>query len=750
MPALELLDFQQEAAKKIIGRALGYYAEGPDKMSGRTVPFVSQLKAVTGAGKTPILASVIGSLGPAIVLWTTKFSSVVDQTFNNLRSGGKYHHLLGAAEVEVMKFSDIPSADAWHRILDQTEGTAILISTVAAWYTSEKDERLNVHRENNEDWGEGTRWDQLKTKRHRPLWVVYDEAHNTTTEQIELLDELDPAGFFVASASPVKGKLQQYLTSLSDEERKKRVVPVSTKAVVDAELLKATISLTDFDSSTDEMLAEVVQRRKAVENGLARQNSHVVPKAIYVVEASNAKDDSRDARPIAIWKALVNQNGVRPASIAVCTNTKNLPVDAIAVKTLGQLSDAFTHIIFNKKLQEGWDDPSVYVCYFDGETTSATRIQQVVGRALRQPEARHFSDEDLNTAFFYINCPSEALDTIVDELKEELRIYKGDDEPDDFEPFQIKEEKKALPRIALRPEYVGKLRVPLLQLELPPGDPLLKLIKQKTLGFDEDDRSAPGKALVSIVSVKTGYVAQQTRDLFEDMRVRAGLFLQQEIRSHSRNCVSAIHPKTFSSEKLDKTACYGSKALEHYRDTALEVVKEYESRVELRKSVDTDGDYIVETYQPSGGVERVFDHSAHPKYDAKGFNPDELKMAKALDEFKDFVWVRNKSRLDYGIPLPRKSGTSSTFFPDFLWWVKDCVWAIDPTGAFLADEKIKNKLLHVPDPLRIALVTPGKYDENFKKTSDDGWTLSRRRMGSSDPERFDSLADLLQALVDAS
>jgi len=752
---IELLDFQQEASKKLVERSLAYYAVGPDavgpdKLSGRIVPFVGQLKAVTGAGKTPILVNVIGHLGPSIVLWTTKFSSVVDQTFHNLRTGGKYHHLFGGAKVDVLKFSEIPSAAAWHRILDQADGTTVLISTVAAWYSSEKDERLNVHRE-SKDWGAGTRWDQLKTNRQRPLWVVYDEAHNTTTEQVELLDELDPAGFFVASASPVKGKLQQYLTGLSEDVRKLRIVPVSTKAVVDAQLLKSTISIADYDTGTDEMIGEAVKRLNMLDKGLKAAGSHVVPKAIYVVEASNVKDETGDPRPVLIWKTLVNQCKISPETIAICTNTKNLPAGAIAVKSLDQLSDKFTHIIFNKKLQEGWDDPSVYVCYFDGKTDSATRIQQVIGRALRQPEVQHFSDEDLNTAFFFINCPNEALDKIVDELKEELRIYKGDDEPDDFEPFQIKEERRALPKIPVRSKFEDKLRVPKLQLEVPPGEPLLKIVKQKTIGFDDDDRSAPGKALVNVVSVKTGEVKQQSRDLFEDMRVRSGSFLQQEIRSHSRNCANSIHPKAFSSEKLDKTACYGSKALEHYRQVAIDVVREYESRVELRKSVDpTEGEYVVGPYQPSGSVEREFDYSAHPKYDSKSFNPDEAKMAKALDEFKKFVWVRNKARVDYGIPLPRKSGSSSTFYPDFLWWVKDSVWAIDPTGAFLADEKIRNKLLHVPEPLKIALVTPGKYDENFKKIGDEGWTLSRKRMGSSEPERFDSLGELLQALVDAS
>ena len=72
------------------------------------------------------------------------------------------------------------------------------------WNSSERDERLNVHRP-CPDWGARTRWNRLKLDRKRPLWVVYDEAHNTTTEQVELLDNLNPAGFFVASASQLKG-----------------------------------------------------------------------------------------------------------------------------------------------------------------------------------------------------------------------------------------------------------------------------------------------------------------------------------------------------------------------------------------------------------------------------------------------------------------------------------------------------------------------------------------------------------------
>lgn len=743
MSRLELLDFQQDAVESLVDAAVTYYSSTPDRISGRVVPFVGQLRAVTGAGKTPILATAISRLAPAIILWTTKFGSVVDQTFSNLTTGGKYHHLLGA-DVEVIKFNEIPSYAAWQRILEKKKsGLTILVSTVAAWNSAEKDERLNVHGRHT-DWGDKSRWEQLKVDRQRPLWVVYDEAHNTTSEQVELLDDLDPSGFFIASASPIKGRLNYYLTLLSQEQRDKRIIAVSTRAVVDAQLLKSTLSVADYDSEAAQMIKDVASRRATLEKALRRSRSNVTPKAIYVVESSNV--ESGVSRPIAIWNTLTVDCKIPPNQIAVCTNTKVLPANAISVKNIANLSDEFTHIIFNKKLQEGWDDPAVYVCYFDGQTNSATRIQQVVGRAMRQPESRHFDDASLNTAYFFINCPNDAIESIIDQLKEELRIYGAGTEPDDFEPFQIKEERKSVPSVPVRPQ-ARKLRVPKLQLELASGDGLKRLLIAKTYDFGTKDCVAPGKALVSIVSVKTGTVRTQTRDLLEDMRVPCGRYLQEQIRSSSRNCLNSMEPSLFSNQRLDTMACYKSKALEHYKELAREFVTSYENHVQLGVLADPDDRYFeIGPYQPSGTVFKNFQHSAHARYDASSLSPDELEMAKALDKFK-YVWTRNRPRLDYGIPLPLKSASSSVFYPDFLWFVGATVWALDPTGKHLLNEKIRTKLLTVPDPLKIALITRGKFDSHFHKVGDEGWTLSRFRLGNPAPESFDSLQEMLEALA---
>ena len=373
----------------------------------------------------------------------------------------------------------------------------------------------------------------------------------------------------------------------------------------------------------------------------------------------------------------------------------------------------------------------------------------MLGRAVRQPAAKHFSDEELNTAYFFVNCPNELLEKLTDQLKEELRIYQGNDP--DFEPFVFKEERKALQKIAVKLEWKNKFKVPRLQLEMPPGDALKKLIARKTFNFSETDRAAKGKALINIVSVKTGDVSQAKRDLFEDMRVRCGGFLYEQIKILSKNCCSAIHPGVFSNSALDKTACYNSKALDHYRELARVVVQEYENHVRLTELADPENqDYVVGPYQPSSSIEKPFKYAAHTHYDTKAFRDDELEVAKGLDKHKDYVWARNKDRLDYGISLPIKSGSSSVFYPDFLWRVKNTVWAIDPTGKFILLEKVRTKLMSVPSPLRIALITRGKLQSNYTVAAEDGWSLLRFRTGNAAPETFDSVDDLLSTLVHES
>jgi len=91
---------------------------------------MGQLRAVTGAGKTPILAQVVGTLGDAMVIWTTRSSAVVEQTYNNLK--GKYRSLLHqGGGVEILR--DLPSQSEWQSLLHNGHGLTVWVVTVGSW-----------------------------------------------------------------------------------------------------------------------------------------------------------------------------------------------------------------------------------------------------------------------------------------------------------------------------------------------------------------------------------------------------------------------------------------------------------------------------------------------------------------------------------------------------------------------------------------------------------------------------------------
>ncbi len=72
----------------------GRYKPRFDPETGLRLPFLCRLRAITGAGKTPILALTAQQLGDSVILWTTNRGAIIAQTKSNLLPGGRYADLL--------------------------------------------------------------------------------------------------------------------------------------------------------------------------------------------------------------------------------------------------------------------------------------------------------------------------------------------------------------------------------------------------------------------------------------------------------------------------------------------------------------------------------------------------------------------------------------------------------------------------------------------------------------------------------
>ncbi len=767
--AFALFPFQEDAAVALRSAALDWVAHAATSDAPRVgtmpIPFVGQLKAVTGAGKTPILADVVGGLGDAVVIWTSKSSAVVEQTYNNLR--GKYRSLLPGLNVRIIR--EIPGQQDWQELLQATTGLTIWVLTTASWNESEAskaggatDARLNLHRP-QPDWsGDTSPWSQLRTALRRPLWIVSDESHNQTDTQLDQLSALRPVGFFMASATPVHGELfdewQRILMREEDWRLLARAgqVPVRTAQVVAAELLKTTVELLDFQSGTEESLDGALEALDRVHLAGENEGATVTPRAIYVVEKSNPPRGSVDvARPVAIWNYLVSK-GVSEDAIAIFTDTREIPKGAQKVASLSQLQRRHTHIIFNQALQEGWDDPEAYVCYFDGETGSFLRVRQIVGRVLRQPGASRYASEELNTATLILNTPTDAYEQVVADLKSELRLYAPEDEPDAV-PIRVKTRKQPLPAEPIKEDWAGRLQLPRLSLKAPNMTPQVRALETEGHRlWPQEALDAPGLGRRSVVDLATETIGQtQLLHVLRSARTLNGVYLRRRLAARNRNALNAIDPDSYmKGPAYAQFSCQGSQAQATLTGLADAAADYYEDRV----TYDTDPDpdlaiWTASSHRPRTSEFLEFSHAAHGRYSRGNFNRDELAFAQAIDGLGRGVWARNGDAGDgYQVPLPFKVGDSLRFFPDFLWWPDGetgQAWALDTTGRHLVQEKIRGKLVGMGGP-RMGLIVRGQMDlEKEQSVGTDGWSAVIGRSGMKPlVEHRDDLSLLLQAILE--
>lgn len=763
---IDPFEFQREASATIVSRYLDYLADPVitgTKKHPRPVPFFQALSSITASGKTVILADAVSEIcsarSPApVILWLSKGKVVVEQSYNNLLPGGKYHHLLGNMSVRALAQYDTEEVRSEPRPI-------VYFATVGTFNQKDKESgNLLIYR-CDIDTAEQSTWDAIKnrldpTDARRPLIVVYDEAHNLSDQQVDLLMELEPEAFLLASATMrLPGQLRQDVELLRQHGYGDDwlVTNVDAKAVADSGLVKNTVVLGGYRSPMEETVAQLIEDMREAEDDASKYGLAASPKAIYVSNTNivagdaNRKDDpkqpfnQRQAPPILLWRYLTEQCGVDPSSIAVYCSLRFVrdfppPEDFKLFKGGDRDYSDFTagdyqHIIFNLSLQEGWDDPMCYFAYIDKSMDSRVQVEQVIGRTLRQPQAQHFAAERLNTAHFYIRVDrnqvfADVLDAVEEKLNSEapeIRVIRKT--PNKSRPVELTPRQECeVPGVAVRTEEAIK--------------PIAKLIDQMTDYRNDDGTNTKARGSRSVVRRRVGTTAsgEPTWEEFEQSNlVLARWIFTREVRHRH---VGALGIAPTSADKFDAWVGLGSNADAHIRQVAQQVVEAYVEHAFLaQKSVDP---YTVGPQLVVREDMEKYTNALHEGYD--GLNALELEFARALDR-EGHLWARNLPRSGFGIPLV-SLGPTTTFYPDFLVWRDDLVLAIDTKGGHLLAEAAARKLLTIKPSsssprLAVRLVSPGTYTKEAELEDRDGFTVwGVRHDGTRRVTQIGTMADV--------
>ena len=749
---IELLEFQRQAADTIADRYAEYW-EDP-AISGRrnalrALPFFQSLASITASGKTVILAAAVADIAAGlpvkpIVLWISRGKVVVEQSYANLAEGGRYHHLLGDAAVRpLVEYDKTDVAEATRPL--------VYFATVGTFNQKDKDQGSRLIYKCDIDTTDQSTWDALKDRldhgQHRPLIVVYDEAHNLSDQQTDLLLELDPQALLMASATM---RLPARLASEIQELKAKTghdegwlVTEVDARAVADAGLVKSTVLLAGYKSPMEETLDALIEDLHQAETDATAYGLPGTPKAIYVsqtniVEGNAYQTDNpkqpfpqRQAPPILIWRYLVEHHGVDPNTIAVyCTlkfDRNYPPPDDFHLLKGGDsdyqnfVAGDFRHVIFNLSLQEGWDEPLAYFAYIDKSMESRVQVEQIIGRVLRQPGVRHYASERLNTAHLYVRVDRNAVfDSLIKEVGQRLRSEAP------AVKFHTKSPGKAKPT-ELQPRETRE--VPGTGYDTTDAiEPITQLIAQFT-DYRDDTRNTEGEGARRVITRTVG-VDAETEAQWESYKrssiVSARWLFTREVRRLFQNALG-IAPT--SDPKFDALIGVGSPAYTHIQALARQVVDAYLDNVYLKQR--KPDPYRVGPQLVRADEMVRYQHSLHEGYD--GLNQLERDFADALDRLGS-AWCRNPSRSGYGIPLVTP-GTTRTFYPDFLVWPNDDVFAIDTTGGHLLADKAARKLLAIQAPagvssrIVIRFVSEGSWSATPQPQQEDSegftvWDLS--------------------------
>lgn len=211
-------------------------------------------------------------------------------------------------------------------------------------------------------------------------------------------------------------------------------------------------------------------------------------------------------------------------------------------------------------------------------------------------------------------------------------------------------------------------------------------------------------------------------------RVSARWLFQREIM---RRFQGALGVAPTSAPKFDALVGFGSSAHVQIQQVAREVVTAYIENVDLKQKP-IDSYEVGPTYVRIEEIEK-FQNALHEGY--SDLNALELEFARSIDKL-GLPWFRNPPKSGYNIPLI-SVGPTRNFYPDFIAWKGDDVFAIDTTGGHLLKDKTNRKLLSIlpakgaSGSLLVRFVSAGTWNAEVEEEDSAGFTVWGRKPDGS-------------------
>lgn len=378
------------------------------------------LRVPTGGGKTWLAAKSVQLVNThllrcehSVILWLVPSKPIREQTIKALKNRSHPYHaaLREAGPITVMELEE--AKNVTRATLDTS--TTVIVATRQAFQVEEEECRkvyqssgaLMHHFDNLSPTqrdellteGEGaertTPYSLANVLRLRRPFVVVDEAHNSRTElAFDMLARFRPSGVMELTATPDLDRTPtNVLHSVSAAELKAE------------EMIKLPVVL-ETEPNWQQCLADAIGRRDALHK-LADEDrragaAYLRPLVLIQSEPRRTEVETLDFERVK--NELITNHRIPASEIVVATgDEKGLEqIDADYKQGIADPACPVKFVITQKALAEGWDCPFAYILVSMASLSSATAVEQLLGRVLRQPGASHRSARELNQSYAFV------------------------------------------------------------------------------------------------------------------------------------------------------------------------------------------------------------------------------------------------------------------------------------------------------------------------------------------------------------
>lgn len=566
--------------------------------------------------------------------------------------------------------------------------------------------------------------DRTQLDNRIPIVVIVDEEHmfsgKNAKKSEKVLARINPKLEIRISATPI---------SQGDE-----MVTVYREDVVKEEMIKESIVLNPAlnpgdESLTETLIREALTKRNEIAQAYNSLNININPLLLIQLpndtNEANTAEDTRIKDEVVKYLSAKEGITVQNGRLAVWLSKEKENLQGI--EDLDNLTEV---LLFKQAIALGWDCPRAAVLLIFRKMESFTFTMQTLGRILRMPEQKFYTNPLLNKGYVYTDLSRKQVEIASDDMAYISRM-RAERRPKltNVELTSTYTERKSSDRRRLGPKFRGILKDALArQWSLTYNPTLFSLFDDEDDPADDVEAKKAGNRVIAARTVKLDVssisveipkdlvIADELGTVEVTNRVRFARTSAELSRVFDDYCLSQLSGwekywslPTFENaliesfdELLGVDELSTKKIVLYHQNRPFfsgvieNALVEYEKTMNMRRKA-SERDFIrykwevpeERTYNEQSCHEEndVHNHALEPFVKENRASAPEERFVKYLEANTQYIdwWYKNgeSGMSDYAVPYTKAGGEKGLFYVDFIVRMKNGV-------VFLLDTKTKD------------------------------------------------------------